>query len=326
MVTRIIATMKIGRAALFLLGTFLLAAVVLPFIESMPGEREYTVLRQLIMIAVASAVYCFVVGELTKNNSQVDKLWGLLPILYVWIVAYQGEFRLRLVVMALMVTVWGLRLTHNFSRRGAFRLKFWTGNEDHRWGFLRAKPIFRSKVRWSLFNLFFISFYQNGLILLFTLPILVAFQFDALSPRFTALDAFATVVMLALIVFEGVADNQQWAFQSEKHRRIAAGEELGGYERGFVNEGLWSLSRHPNYFAEQGIWVAFYLFSVAASGQVVNWSLAGALLLLVLFGFSSRLGEEISMGKYPEYAEYQRSLPRFLPLGGKKPIPSREEA
>jgi steroid 5-alpha reductase family enzyme len=96
---------------------------------------------------------------------------------------------------------------------------------------------------------------------------------------------------------------------------IRNGEELTGiYKQGFLDQGLWSLSRHPNYFAEQNIWISFYLFSVAASGQWLNWSIAGCLLLLVLFQGSSEFSEEISSSKYPKYKEYQKRVRRFLPL------------
>ena len=95
-----------------------------------------------------------------------------------------------------------------------------------------------------------------------------------------------------------------------------AGQPLAGdYAKGFLDGGLWACSRHPTYFAEQGVWIAFYLFSVAASGQWINWSISGCLLLVILFQGSSALGEEISAGKYPGYRSYQENVPRFIPVG-----------
>jgi steroid 5-alpha reductase family enzyme len=76
---------------------------------------------------------------------------------------------------------------------------------------------------------------------------------------------------------------------------------------------LWSLARHPNYASEQAIWLSFYLFSVAATGRWVNWSLAGGLLLVLLFLGSSDFSEKISAGKYPDYEGYQKRVPRFIP-------------
>jgi steroid 5-alpha reductase family enzyme len=59
--------------------------------------------------------------------------------------------------------------------------------------------------------------------------------------------------------------------------------------------------------------LSFYLFSVAATGRWLNWSLAGALLLMLLFLGSSDFSEKISAGKYAAYQEYQRKVGRFLP-------------
>ena len=86
------------------------------------------------------------------------------------------------------------------------------------------------------------------------------------------------------------------------------------YAHGFVRTGLWGLSRHPNYGAEQAIWVVYYLFSVAATGEWVNWTAAGMILLFILFKSSSDFSEEISAGKYPEYKDYQQKVPRFIPF------------
>ena len=148
--------------------------------------------------------------------------------------------------------------------------------------------------------------------MLMTLPMIVALQYaDApLGP----LDFLAAALMILMLVTETVADQQQWRFQNAKKQLIEAGQPLTeNYARGFLDTGLWARSRHPNYFAEQGTWISFYLFSVAASGQWINWSIGGCVLLVILFRGSSNFSEEISAGKYPEYAQYQKDVPRFVP-------------
>lgn len=100
-------------------------------------------------------------------------------------------------------------------------------------------------------------------------------------------------------------------------------EELPApYNKGFNTLGLWSRSRHPNYFAEQGTWCAFYLFTIGGGIGIFNWSIIGALLLMVLFLGSSAFAEEISSSKYPEYARYCQSVSLFFP--GKKYVTSSE--
>jgi len=305
--------MKILTTATLLVVTLLIVPVISYTTGTALSPLEMKALSHVMITAAVVALLCFILGEITGNTSQVDKIWSLMPIVYTWTVAAYGDYSPRLVMMSILVTIWGLRLTYNFSRHGAYKLKFWQGKEDYRWEILRQKKEFQPPWKWSLFNFFFISGYQNALILLFSLPIIVAFQNR--NRDLTILDYGAAALMIFFIIFETIADNQQWQYQSTKWIKINKGEEVtGSHKKGFLDTGLWSLSRHPNYFAEQSIWIAFYLFSVAASGQWINWSIAGCLLLLILFQNSSIFSEEISAGKYPEYAEYQQRVRRFLPI------------
>ena len=300
------------RTIVFLIATLIaLPIVAVQFDQPLSPEQWATVVF-LFKAMVVAALLCFSTSEITGNYSQVDKLWSLLPIGYVWYVAWQAGFTDRTVLMAGLVTFWGIRLTYNFGRRGGYQFPPWRGEEDYRWGVLRQNPLFKNRVSWSLFNLFFISLYQNTLILLFTLPIIVAWQ--GADQPLNRLDFFAAALMAAAIVLETVADQQQWNFQEEKHRRLAAGKPLEEpYAKGFVSSGLWSIVRHPNYSGEQLVWLSYYLFSVAATGRWLNWSLVGAILLVLLFIGSSDFSEKISAGKYPGYADYQKRVPRFVP-------------
>ena len=128
--------------------------------------------------------------------------------------------------MAVLVTLWGIRLTYNFSRRGAYSWKFWTGEEDYRWEVLRQKPELKGKVRWFLFNLFFISFYQQGLLLLITLPTLIALR--GYETPLGLLDYLATALFIFFLVIETIADQQQWNYQQAKKKKIKTGEKLHG--------------------------------------------------------------------------------------------------
>ena len=306
-----------------LMGALLLVSIVVcPLLYYMVGPKlddaQMDVLKLLGVIAACSAAFCFFVGEATGNNSQMDKLWSLLPIAYTWIIAVKGGMSTRLVVMAVLATLWGIRLTFNFARKGAYKLKFWEGEEDYRWQIVRTGPAFENRRwAWMLFDLLFISIYQNALVLMTTFPALVAMRSDA---PFGWVDWMAAILMFGFILWETIADEQQWAFQTAKWKMIKEGKKLeelpAPYNKGFNTVGLWNRSRHPNYFAEQSIWACFYLFSIGAGMGILNWSVIGALLLVVLFQGSSSLAEEISGGKYPEYEKYCASVPRFFPGKG----------
>jgi steroid 5-alpha reductase family enzyme len=305
--------MKLGSTAILLFVTLLIVPIISYFFGTSLGNTELQALQTLIIIAIIAIAYSFIVGDLTLNNSQVDKLWSILPIIYVWVVAAYGNFTPRLLIMAFIVSFWGIRLTTNFALKGAYQWRFWTGEEDYRWKYLREKPEFKPRWKWMLFNLFFISFYQHSLILLFTLPSLIVLQ-NANTPLGIA-DIIVAVCMLFFIIYEMIADIQHWKYQSKKWSLINKREALyDDYKKGILDKGLWAYSRHPNYFAEQAIWICFYFFSVAAGGQWINWTIAGCLLLVVLFQGSANLSESISAEKYIDYKDYQQKVPRFIPF------------
>jgi steroid 5-alpha reductase family enzyme len=295
----------------FLMATVILLPIAAYFLGTPPNDNQLSILKETACGVGAVILFTFVVGQLTGNNSQVDKLWSIVPAPYAWYMTWKGGMDERMVLMAVLVTIWAARLTFNFARRGGYSWKFWEGEEDYRWEVLRQRPGFKNPIVWLLFNLFFICFYQNTLIFLFTVPVTAALA-DNAAPL-GVFDWILAGIYVALVVMEFVADQQQYDFQTEKYRRKNAGEDLGEYADGFIQTGLWSKMRHPNYFAEQAIWVVFYLFSVVATGEWINWTIAGAVLLILLFKGSSDFSEEISAKKYPKYADYQKRVGRFLP-------------
>ncbi|MDX1351061.1 MAG: DUF1295 domain-containing protein [Putridiphycobacter sp.] len=299
------------KVALFLMFT-LIAVPAVTFLYDEPlNDLQKQVLEILLWIYGIAATITFVLSTITDNYSQVDKLWSIIPVPYIWVIAYYSGFEPRLNVMALLVTLWAVRLTFNFARRGGYSWRFWAGEEDYRWSILRAKPGFEQKWKWMLFNLLFISAYQMGLILLFTLPGLKAM---GSSVALNFVDYLLAGLIIILIVVEFIADQQQFEYQSQKYTLKKRDEHIPFYNVGFTHTGLWAYMRHPNYMAEQAIWIVFYFFSVNATGYWINWSIAGCLLLILLFKGSSDFSESVSVKKYPEYQRYMKEVGRFLPI------------
>ncbi|OJH42720.1 DUF1295 domain-containing protein [Cystobacter ferrugineus] len=249
------------------------------------------------IVAAAASAFCWITSLITRENSWVDRLWSIVPVVYVWIfAAWTGLADPRLVVMSVLATLWGARLTFNFARKGGY-----TGTEDYRWAILRARM---SRGWFEVFNLFFIVLYQNAILVLITLPAWTAYEYRA-TP-FGLLDGLAAAFFLALLLGETVADQQQWDF----HQRKAAGTAEGR----FLTSGLWRFSRHPNYFFEQAQWWVFFLFGAIAAGSLLQWTVLGAVLLTLLFVGSTIFTESITRSKYPEYADYQVVTSSIVPL------------
>jgi len=271
----------------------------------------------------------FSLSEFSRNYSQTDKLWSITPFVYTWILVCDA----RTLLMAIISTIWGVRLTWNFARRGGYAWPPWKGDEDYRWKYLQEGflvGILKNNTVWILFNFLFISLYQHMLLLVVISPSIVAHitaikcgaSSDSIySSSLNGLDLLACLLYLGFVLLESFADNQQQRFQNEKHRRIAAGETLDGeYLQGFTRSGPFSVVRKPNYACEQALWFSFGLFSIstfqsgiARQSNILNWSHIGWISYMLLFQVSGPFTENITLTKYPLYRDYMKKTPLYFP-------------
>ena len=255
-----------------------------------------------LVVAGGFSALCWVLSLLTREYSWVDRLWSITPPLYaIHFAAYAGFGDARLNLMAALVVLWGVRLTFNFARKGGYK----PGGEDYRWEEIQKKigPLW-----FQVLNATFLAPFQNYLLLLIVVPSYAAYRFA--GTPLNALDYAATAAFILFFIGETVADEQQWRFQTAKYAAIARGERP---EHGFLTTGLFRYSRHPNFFCEQAMWWAYYVFSIAAGDGWLNWAVTGAVLLTALFQGSTWLTEKISLRKYPDYARYQATTSRLMP-------------
>ncbi|KAL8719159.1 MAG: hypothetical protein Q9225_003799 [Loekoesia sp. 1 TL-2023] len=268
-----------------------------------------------------------VLSEINRNYSQVDRAWSLLPTVYnLHYVAYghaKGLPTQRLNSLAIISVIWSTRLSFNYWRKGGYQI----GSEDYRWEILRKyinPPLF------FIFNVLFISLAQSvrmalihavqhvllfsitmpTYILLLTSPLVKADMTDIIFSQF----------ILAFIFLAFTADQQQWDFHSAKHSyqrtaKVPPGSQFSArdLDRGFLTKGLWSFSRHPNFLAEQSVWVTLYLWSCWITQTSYNWSGVGAVAYLILFQASTWFTESVTGKKYPDYKTYQKRVGMFVP-------------
>lgn len=248
--------------------------------------QEYDpVLHVPIYLMLFHTTWTYVVGELTGNCSQVDRIWTFLPPMYSCLYALmpllpfapkeiqEAGLNHRVILMAVLQLIWMTRLSYNTWRRGLFTLS----EEDYRWQILRDNmpaPVFH------VFHLMFIAAMQNGILYGLGYPAYLALRNPntSLGP----IDAGLTVLALGDLLIEFTADNQQYSFQTFKHskqprvQKPPSEEWIFAKQRwtehdvktGFVTKGLWAWSRHPNFAAEQMFWwlmVAFPLFTTPGS-------------------------------------------------------------
>ena len=260
-----------------------------------------TPLHLVIVTCLVVCALCWIASLLTGDTSWVDRIWSVTPVVYLWEFAAKAHLHnSRLNVVAILVTIWGARLTFNFARKGGY-----TGVEDYRWQVLRDSM---SKWQFQLFNIFFIVLYQNFLLVLISLPALTAFNHQ--DRGFTRWDLLWAAVFFLFTLGETIADQHQWNFHKWKHAEIAAGRKPNPQ---FMQSGLFKYSRHPNYFFEVAQWWILFLFGAVAAGSIGQWTIVGAVLLTILFMGSTNFTEKITLSKYPEYAEYHKRVSAVIP-------------
>ena len=236
------------------------------------------------------------VGSLVRTDaSLVDRFWGLAFVVLSW--AYTvaagtiGEARPRLV--AVLVSVWGLRLAGYITWRN------WGDEEDPRYQDMRARNPDTFAVQ-SLVRVFLL---QGALAWLVSLPLLAV----ATRPTdLNLLDVLAVLVWAVGLFFEAVGDWQLSRFLADPANRGKV-----------MDRGLWRYTRHPNYFGDTAVWVAYAVFAVA-TGLVGAYGLVGSALMGVLIVRVSGLAlTEKRMGssgsKREGYDAYVARTNAFLP-------------
>lgn len=262
---------------------------------------EWHPLVRVALADIAGTVAVFVFSVATNNSSIYDPYWSVAPVaIAAWLALGPGAaqgIELRQLVVVTLITIYGARLTFNWARG-------WAGlrHEDWRYVDFRNKT---GKLYW-LVSFTALHFFPTVMVLLGCVPLYAALV--EAGPAFGALDVVAAIVTLAAIAIETIADEQLRAFRRSKR---ADGD--------ICNVGLWSWSRHPNYFGEISFWVGLWLFGVAAGAPW--WAAVGWVAMVALFaGASIPMAEKRSLARRPQYADHQRRVSMIIPM------PPRREA
>jgi len=117
----------------------------------------------------------------------------------------------------------------------------------------------------------------------------------------TMLDYLGVLLVICGLVFESLGDEQLRRFRADRANR---GKVL--------DTGLWSYTRHPNYFGEALVWWGFGVIAVATGGVP---GLLGPLVLTYLLIYVSGVALlESTLIEKRGYIQYAGKTPAFLPL------------
>jgi steroid 5-alpha reductase family enzyme len=243
---------------------------------------------------VLGTLVVFAFSRAYRNSSFYDAYWSVVPpvlLFYWWSQSGPGVDQLRCWLVAVVVVLWAVRLTANWVY-GFPGLH----HEDWRYPMLKQRA-----GRWE---------FATDLVAIHLIPTVQVFA--GMLPVYVAvtrpgtglvwLTTIAFVIGLAAVTLELVADLQMHRFVRDRAPGAA------------MDRGLWSWSRHPNYFGEFSFWLALALFGIAAAPADAWWLILPVLAILAMFlGASIPMMEARSLERRPSYQEVIDRVPRFFP-------------
>lgn len=243
-------------------------------------------------IVAALMLVLWLIHLRTGNAAIVDVGWaGGLAMLGVLYSALGGGYWLRSAIVGIMAGVWGSRLAIYLL---ATRI---VGHpEEGRYRELRR----RWKTNISFKFLLFFEF-QAFLCVVLAAPFFLAAR--NATPGIAPVEWIAVALWTLAMAGEAAADMQLNKFKSDPANQGRA-----------CQVGLWRYSRHPNYFFEWLIWVAFALFALGSPDGY--WGLLSPLLILYFVlrvtGIPATEAQAIRT-RGEEYRRYQQTTSAFLP-------------
>jgi steroid 5-alpha reductase family enzyme len=242
----------------------------------------------------------WVLSVLMKDVSIVDPAWGLTFVVAAFThLALGGGWDGRQGLITAMFTLWGVRLFVYLTWR---KMRQHPG-EDYRYARMREGV---GKNYWWIS--FFSVFVSQGATAAFLSVVSVAAQTSPDPAALTIFDVVGFVVWGVGFYFETMADLQLARFKGDPTNK---GKVL--------RTGVWALSRHPNYFGNACMWWGFWLVACSVPwGFLTIYAPIIMTYLLLRVSGVAMLERDIAERR-PQYADYIRSVPAFVPkiFGGR---------
>ncbi len=256
------------------------------------GELIWIILQGYLMLVVLQTIL-WALQNYTKDASTADVGWAIgMSVLVGWYAIHlEGNFARKMLIFIPLI-IWTIRLSSHLLRRITHEKK-----EDSRYAQFRqlwGKDAPR--------NFFLIYQMQPIFNLLLSVPFFIIFRNS--DPSIKAIEIVALVIWIIGILGESLADEQLRRFK------------LNPLNKGKICEdGLWNYSRHPNFFFEWVMWVAYFTFALSSPHGL--WAIiAPALMLFLLMKVTGiPLMEQRALVNKPEaFRKYMQTTSFFIPL------------
>ena len=256
--------------------------------------NEYSAVLYSAAICIGIQWVVWIPASIGQTERFYDLTGGLTYLTVVgfslWAGSQSEPPSLRELIVSLLVVIWSLRLS------SFLYLRIHRTGKDGRFDKLKTSPI-RFLVPWTL----------QGLWVFLTMIVVIVINSQADSaPALGVWDGIGLSIWILGFGIEAIADNQKTIFNTEP-------ENKGKW----IDSGLWSYSRHPNYLGELILWIGVATMSIQSLEGLQHITLISPLFVYVLLVYISgvRMLENSGQkkwGELPEYKEYLNNTPQLF--------------
>ena len=255
----------------------------------------YPVLLYCVLISFTIHLIIFIPSAIMKNEKFYD-FTGMIAYLSIIIFAIQQKYiqihsiDIYSLVLSLLISIWTLRL-------GIFLFyRVLKVGED-----IRFKDVKNNALK------FFVWFSISSLwVSLTTMAAMNVVTSKNYNKDLTLL-CIGTIIWIIGFLFEIISDYQKIKFKNNTLNKNK-----------FIDSGLWSISRHPNYFGEIILWIGIYIITLPSTSGLEYLGIISPLFVIILLNKVSGINlleasADKKWGSSKEYQKYKKITPRLIP-------------
>ena len=255
----------------------------------------YPVLLYCVLISFTIHLIIFIPSAIMKNEKFYD-FTGMIAYLSIIIFAIQQKYiqihsiDIYSLVLSILISIWTLRL-------GIFLFyRVLKVGED-----IRFKDVKNNALK------FFVWFSISSLwVSLTTMAAMNVVTSKNYNKDLTLL-WIGTIIWIIGFLFEIISDYQKIKFKNNALNKNK-----------FIDSGLWSISRHPNYFGEIVLWIGIYIITLPSTSSLEYLGIISPLFVIVLLNKVSGINlleasADKKWGSSKEYQKYKKTTPKLIP-------------
>tara|TARA_B100000575_G_scaffold183032_1_gene147132 strand:+ start:17411 stop:18256 length:846 start_codon:yes stop_codon:yes gene_type:complete len=247
-----------------------------------------------ILLAFIISWIAFIPAYIFQTEKFYDLTGTIKYLTLVWFVYFSsnslGVFNIGSFILAILISIWTIRL-------GSFLfLRIHKDGEDKRFRTIKISP-----------SQFFFAWTTSGMwVSLCSMCALTAISSSS-GVIMNTTTYIGILIFMFGFIFEVIADRQKTIFRSNRDNKDK-----------FITSGLWSISRHPNYFGEVMLWLGISVISFSSLNGSEYISLISPIFtyLLLVYVSGVRMLEDRSDKKWgdsEDYIKYKKNTPIFFP-------------